>query len=86
MPKTLADMIVMILRHCGCDKPGRSMTVRELAGALREMFARRVTRREIKLACYLNAAVVKRAGSGAYRLDVDGWVDRFWRGVDDVSA
>jgi hypothetical protein len=39
MPKTLSDVLVMILRQCGCDEPGRAMTVRELAGAVREMFA-----------------------------------------------
>jgi len=46
---------------------GRSLTVRQIVGAVREVFAVELTRREIRLACN-EMTELRRDGLGAYRI------------------
>jgi hypothetical protein len=57
---------------------GRPMSVRQLFGALREMFAVNPTRAELRRACFETASL-KRGGSNLYYLDHDLRADRLWR-------
>jgi hypothetical protein len=62
---------------------GRAMTFRELRAAIWELWATRLSRRDVRLASYGNAHL-RRAGSTLYLLDREAWADRFWRDLESA--
>lgn len=61
------------------------MTLREVSGALRVMFAVTPTRRELRWAFFTNVAL-KRDGSTAYRLDDELRISRLVRELESADA
>jgi hypothetical protein len=76
----IAEMITEVLY-----RSGRSMTFRELHAAIREMWAVKVSRRQLRLGCYA-VAHLKRSGSTLYVLDRDLRADYLWREIEAVPS
>jgi hypothetical protein len=68
------SMISEVFYHSGPEP----LTMRQIIGAVRTMFAVRLTRRDVRLACFATPEF-KRAGSSAYRLDDGLHADRLVR-------
>jgi hypothetical protein len=72
---TLGEKLILGMSHAG----PRPWTFAQLRGMLREMFAIRPTRSQIRLAVFAEGPVLKRAGSSAFELDFNAHTDRLVR-------
>ena len=82
MSKTTSEMLTELMHLSG----PRSQSAAQLIGGLREMYAVKLTRRDIKRAFFANQTLLKRDGSTSYRLDEDARLDALVRemfGDDD---